>query len=73
MTHVQGYGYWDGVRDENMTGLVSTSAGIGAAFHIAGVALSIDARYPIAQRTLVPGDVFNRGPAVIFGVSGRAR
>jgi hypothetical protein len=73
MTYVQGYGYWDGVRDENMTGLLSTSAGLGAAFRIGGAALSIDARYPIAQRTLLPGDTFKRGTTVILGVSGLAR
>jgi len=73
MTYVQGYGYWDGVRDENMTGLLSTSAGLGASFRIGGVALSIDGRYPIAQRTLLPGDTFKRGTTLILSVSGRAR
>lgn len=73
MTYVQGYGYWNGVRDENMTGLLSTSAGIGASYSVGGLALSIDGRYPISQRTLLPGDTFKRGTTFIFGVSGRGR
>lgn len=73
MTYVQGYGYWNGVRDENMTGLLSTSAGLGASYRIGGVALSIDGRYPIAQRTLLPGDTFKRGTTIVLNVSGRAR
>ena len=73
MTYVQGYGYWDGVRDENMTGLLSTSAALGASFRIGGVALSIDGRYPIAQRTLLPGDTFKRGTTIVLSVTGAAR
>ncbi len=73
MTYLQRYGYWGGVRDENMTGLQSTGAGIGADFRVAGITLSMDASYPLAQRTLLPGDTFERGATFVVGVSGRPR
>ena len=62
----QGYGYWDGVRDEN-TGLVATSISAGATFRLNEFWLSADLRHPISQRTLTEGDAFTQGPTFIVG------
>jgi hypothetical protein len=63
----QGYGEWDGVRDEN-TGLVATSATLGATVRLHNATLSADVRVPISQRTLAEGDAFKQGPAVMMTV-----
>ena len=72
MAYLQRCGYWGGVRAENMTGLLSTGAG-GADFRVNGVTLSMDASSPLAQRTLLLGDTFERGATFVVGVSGRTR
>lgn len=64
----QGYGEWDGLRDEN-TGLLSTHASIGATYRSAG----IDVRIPLSQRTLNEGDAFEQGPTVILSISALRR
>ncbi len=69
---VQGYGYWDGVRDEN-TGLVATSVAAGATVRLASIYFAADARYPLSQRTLNEGDAFEQGPTFIVGVGARLR
>ena len=71
-TFAQGYGYWDGLRDEN-TGLVATSISAGATFRLKDVSLSADVRHPISQRTLAEGDAFTQGPTFIVSVGGRLR
>lgn len=68
----QGYGAWDGVRDEN-TGLVATSVSIGTTIAIGRVNLSADVRQPVSQRTLTEGDAFTQGPAFIVSVGGNLR
>lgn len=70
--YAQGYGYWDGVRDEN-TGLFATSATIGATYQLRDVSISGDIRYPISQRTLTEGDAFKQGPTIVMSIGGRIR
>ena len=65
----QGYGSWDGVRDEN-TGLLATSITAGATVRLRKVSLSADLRYPISQRTLTEGDAFTQGPTFVVSVGG---
>lgn len=71
-TYYQGYGRWDGLRDEN-TGLVATSAGAGASYRTNAGTLNADLRIPLSQRTLSEGDAFEQGPTVIFTFSGPLR
>lgn len=70
--YAQGYGYWDGRRDEN-TGLYSVSIGAGATVRLRSVSLSMDVRYPLAQRTLSEGDAFEQGPTFAVSVGGPLR
>jgi hypothetical protein len=63
----QAHGSWDGVRDEN-TGLVALSSNAGVTVEWAGMSVSADVRYPIAQRTLDAGDAFELGPTFIVSV-----
>jgi hypothetical protein len=65
----QGYGSWDGLRDEN-TGLLATSITGGATVRLTSFSLSADVRYPISQRTLTEGDAFTQGPTVVVTVGG---
>lgn len=67
---VQGYGHWDGVRDEN-TGLVTISLGGGATVRVSSIYLSADARFPISQRTLAEGDAFKQGPTFVVAFGSR--
>lgn len=69
-TFAQGYGYWDGLRDEN-TGLVATSVSAGVTVDLDAFSVSADVRHPISQRTLTEGDAFTQGPTVILSVGGR--
>ena len=66
----QGYGSWDGLRDEN-TGLVATSIAAGASMPAGDLSLSADVRFPLAQRTLDEGDAFTQGPTFIVSISGK--
>jgi len=66
---VQGYGYWEGVRDEN-TGLLATGITGGATYRLSRVSVSADVRYPVSQRTLTEGDAFTQGPTFIISVGG---
>jgi len=68
----QGYGEWDGVRDEN-TGIVSTSATLGASMRAKSTILALDVRVPVSQRTLAVGDAFKQGPAVMLTVGRKIR
>lgn len=68
----QGYGQWDGVRDEN-TGLLATSLSAGTTVQLRGYAVSADVRQPLSQRTLSEGDAFTQGPAFVVSVSGPLR
>jgi hypothetical protein len=68
----QGYGEWDGVRDEN-TGLVATSLSAGTTVQLRGYAVSADVRQPLSQRTLTEGDAFTQGPTFVVSVSGKLR
>ncbi|MEO8382369.1 MAG: hypothetical protein ABI779_22095 [Acidobacteriota bacterium] len=68
----QGYGEWDGVRDEN-TGLLATSISAGTTVRWGSTALSVDVRYPLSQRTLTEGDAFTQGPTFVVSVSGALR
>jgi hypothetical protein len=70
--YAQGYGYWDGERDEN-TGLAGTSITGGATYQFGIVSVSADVRYPISQRTLTEGDAFTQGPTVVLSIGGRIR
>ena len=65
--YAQGYGHWNGLRDEN-TGLIATSIGAGATVRLRSLTVSADVRYPLSQRTLDDGDAFEQGPtfAVTF-------
>jgi hypothetical protein len=65
--YAQGYGAWDGKRDEN-TGLVGTSIAAGLTRSFRNFALSADVRYPLSQRTLEEGDTFTQGPTFVLGV-----
>ena len=67
--YMQGYGYWDGIRDEN-TGLLGTSVTGGATVRLRAYSLSADVRYPISQRTLTEGDAFKQGPTFIVSIGG---
>lgn len=67
--YAQGYGYWDGARDEN-TGLVSTSIAGGATLRAGAMSVSADVRYPLSQRTLTEGDAFQQGPTFVVSISG---
>lgn len=67
--YVQGYGDWDGLRDEN-TGLIAMSATAGATYQLRTVTFSVDLRYPLSQRTLTEGDAFQQGPTVVVSVGG---
>lgn len=66
--YAQGYGHWNGVRDEN-TGLIATSVGAGATVRLRSLSVSADLRHPLSQRTLDEGDAFEQGPtfAITFG------
>lgn len=66
---VQGYGYWDGERDEN-TGLIATSIAGGATMRVGAVNVNADLRYPLSQRTLTEGDAFKQGPMLTITVGG---
>ena len=68
----QGYGHWNGERDEN-SGMFGTSIAAGATVKLRDVFLSADVRYPIAQRTLHEGDAFTQGPMFVVSVSGALR
>jgi hypothetical protein len=68
----QGYGSWDGLRDEN-TGLESTSLTAGASYRLPAVTVSADVRYPLSQTTLHEGDAFTQGPTVVLSVGGALR
>lgn len=70
--YAQGYGYWDGLRDEN-TGLLATSISTGATVQLHRFSLSGDLRYPISQRTLNEGDAFTQGPTVVFTIAAPLR
>lgn len=70
--YAQGYGHWDGARDEN-TGLVATSVTAGATYRRERVSISGDVRYPISQRTLSEGDAFTQGPTFVVSVGSRLR
>jgi hypothetical protein len=65
----QGYGEWNGVRDEN-TGLVATSIAAGTTVDLRGYTVSADVRYPVSQRTLTEGDAFTQGPTFVVSVGG---
>jgi hypothetical protein len=71
-TYYQGYGRWAGLRDDN-TGLVATSATIGASRSWQGTTLNVDFRVPLSQRTLAEGDAFEQGPTLVFSVGGLVR
>lgn len=68
----QGYGEWNGVRDEN-TGLVSTSATLGGSLRVRETLFALDVRVPLSQRTLAEGDSFKQGPAVMLTVGRKMR
>lgn len=68
----QGYGYWDGLQDEN-TGLLATSLTAGATWQLGSVALSGDVRFPLSQRTLTEGDAFTQGPTIVLSIGGVLR
>lgn len=68
----QGYGYWEGLRDEN-TGLLASSLSAGATMRLRRATVSVDLRWPLSQRTLAEGDAFEQGPTVIFSVGGVLR
>jgi len=70
--YAQGYGSWDGFRDEN-TGLISTSITGGGTLQIRAVSLSVDVRNPVSQRTLTEGDAFKQGPTIIVSFGGPLR
>lgn len=70
--YAQGYGHWDGLRDEN-TGLFATSIAAGATYRMKGFSISADLRRPISQRTLTEGDAFTQGPTFILSVGGALR
>jgi hypothetical protein len=70
--YAQGYGSWDGERDEN-TGLVATSVTGGATVRLRGVSVSADVRFPISQRTLIEGDAFTQGPMFIVSAAWSSR
>lgn len=70
--YAQGYGYWNGERDEN-TGLVATSVTAGAALRIGLTIVAADLRYPLSQRTLSEGDAFRQGPTVSLTVAAPLR
>jgi hypothetical protein len=67
--YYQGYGEWNGLRDEN-TGLVSTSAVAGLSVLIGRVVVGADVRVPLTARTLSEGDAFKQGPTFVFTISG---
>lgn len=70
--YAQGYGHWDGLRDEN-TGLLGTSIAAGTTVHLRSLSLSADIRYPLSQRTLDEGDAFQQGPTFAVSVGGPLR
>lgn len=70
--YAQGYGHWDGLRDEN-TGLYSTSIGAGTTVRLRSLNLSLDVRYPLSQRTLTEGDAFEQGATFAVSVGGPLR
>jgi hypothetical protein len=65
----QGYGYWDGLRDEN-TGLFALSTTAGVTFRWNELSVNAEVRYPIAQRTFDEGDAFEQGPSVVVTIGG---
>jgi len=65
----QGYGYWDGLRDEN-TGLLATSVTGGATYQLRELFVSADVRYPVSQKTITEGDAFQQGPTFVLSVGG---
>jgi hypothetical protein len=69
---VQGYGQWDGLRDEN-TGLLATSITGGATWQADRVSVSADVRFPLSQRTLTEGDAFTQGPTFVVTIGGLLR
>ena len=69
---VQGYGYWDAMRDEN-TGLMGTSITGGVTFQLHRVSVNADLRHPISQTTLTEGDAFTQGPTFLLSIGGRLR
>lgn len=70
--YAQGYGHWDGQRDEN-TGLMATSIAAGATMRLGEISISADVRFPLTQRTLDEGDAFRQGPTVAISVGGPLR
>lgn len=70
--YAQGYGYWNGLRDEN-TGLTATSVTAGTTYQLRAFSLSTDVRYPLSQTTLTEGDAFKQGPTFVVSVGGRLR
>lgn len=64
----QGYGYWDGLRDEN-TGLTGTSISAGASIRMPAFTVNVDVRRPLSQRTLDEGDAFKQGLTYIVSIS----
>lgn len=70
--YVQGYGKWDGSRDEN-TGLLATSLTGGATMRFGERWISADVRVPVSQRTLTEGDAFTQGPTFVVSVGGPLR
>lgn len=70
--YAQGYGRWNGLRDEN-SGILATSLTAGATYQRGAIAVSGDVRYPISQRTLTEGDAFTQGPTIVLSVAGMLR
>lgn len=67
--YAQGYGHWNGVRDEN-TGLIATSIGAGATVRLRSLSVSADVRHPLSQRTLQEADAFEQGPTFAIAIGG---
>lgn len=60
---------WDGERDPN-SGLVAHMGLVGATFQLSeDTSIGLDLRFPIAQRTLQGGGVWEFGPMVLVSVS----
>lgn len=67
--YYQGFAYWDGEKDTN-SGLVATSSLFGVAIKAWGdTSLGVELMYPLGQRTLSEGDVFEQGPTLQFRIS----
>ena len=67
--YYQGFAYWDRVKDTN-SGLMATSSLFGVGIKAWGdTSLGVELRYPLGQRTLSKGDVFEHGPTLQFRIS----